>query len=262
MVIGIGLIAKEVLSTNPFRCNYLAINAIKTPGDEAFHPSVSIGMSAAGEIFSALDRKMQWGFKDRALAKKNLSDRMKEKFLPGIIFDVVANIMPHACMVMDTGSFCTIGEHMWKASNPHSCLLSGQGRYMGTSLPMAIGASIYNPSIPTVACVGDGGIGMYLSEILLAVKLKLPILIILMTDGAFGSIRTRAIKCGLTQKPLIIENKSWTSIFESLNIISERSENLQRVIDFLNAWQLNGGPAFLEIPFNMDEYEAMTIDIR
>lgn len=262
LVIGIGLIAKEVLLTRPFKCNYLSINAIRTSGDDAFKPTVSAGISVAQEVINALAFKPQWGIESMVIAKRNLHARMTEKFLPGVVFDAIAKIFPQSCMVMDTGSFCTIGEHTWKASNPHSCLLSGQGRYMGTSLPMGIAASIHNPSIPTIACMGDGGVGMYLSEILLAVRLKLPLLVVLMTDGAFGSIRTRAIRDGLTQNPLIMGRKNWVAIFESLGLISERSENLQGVIDFLGKWKPKDGPAFLEIPFDINDYESMIKDIR
>ena len=262
LVIGIGLNAKEVLSAKPFNCNYLAINAVQTAGDHAFNPVVSIGISVAKEICSALESKNEWGAKSIKMAREHLHQRATEKCLPGVIFDAIANTLDNPCVVMDTGYFCTIGEHIWKASTPSSCLLSAQGRYMGTSLPMAIAASIHNPLIPTIACVGDGGIGMYLSEVLLAVRLNLPILIVLMTDGAFGSIRTRAIKEGLTQKPLLMSQKSWVSIFGSLGLSSERSESLNQVIDFLNKWKVIGGPAFLEIPFDMNDYELMTKDIR
>lgn len=262
LVIGIGLNAKEVLSAKPFGCNYLAINAVKNAVDDAFNPTVSIGISGAEEVFSALEGKAEWGAKNIKKARENLHTHATEKFLPGVIFDAIAHTLDHPCVVMDTGYFCTIGEHIWKAPTPSSCLLSAQGRYMGTSLPMAIAASIHNPLIPTIACVGDGGIGMYLSEVLLAVKLNLPVLIILMTDGAFGSIRTRAIKEGLTQKPLLMSQKSWVSIFESLGVSSERTESLNQAINFLNKWKLIGGPAFLEIPFDMNDYESMTKDIR
>jgi len=262
LVVGIGLNAKEVLSVKPFGCSYLAINAVKTPGDDAFSPTVSIGISGAREVCAALERKEEWGAKNIKIAGENLHARATEKFLPGVIFDAIADTLDYPCVVMDTGYFCTIGEHVWKASTPSSCLLSAQGRYMGTSLPMAIAASIHNPLRPTIACVGDGGIGMYLSEVLLAVKLNLPVLIVLMTDSAFGSIRTRAIKEGLTQKPLLMSQKSWVSIFESLGYSSERSESLDKVIDFINKWKLIGGPAFLEIPFDMNDYESMTRDIR
>jgi acetolactate synthase-1/2/3 large subunit len=262
LVIGIGLNAKEVLSVKPFGCSYLAINAVQAAGDDAFSPNVSIGISAAKEICSALEVKEEWGAKNISIVRENLHSRATEKFLPGVIFDAIADTLDNPCMVMDTGYFCTIGEHIWKASAPSSCLLSAQGRYMGTSLPMAIAASIHNPLRPTIACVGDGGIGMYLSEVLLAVKLNLPVLIVLMTDGAFGSIRTRAIKERLTQKPLLMSQKSWVSIFESFGLSSERSESLDKVIDFINKWKLIGGPAFLEIPFDMNDYESMTRDIR
>lgn len=262
LIIGIGLNVKEVLSAKPFSCNYLSINAVQTAGDDSFNPVLSIGLSGIQEIFRALETKQEWGAKNIKLARENLHARTTEKFLPGVIFDAIANIFNNPCIVMDTGYFCTIGEHIWKVSTPSSCLLSAQGRYMGTSLPMAIAASIHNPHVPTIACVGDGGIGMYLSDILLAVKLNLPILIILMTDGAFGSIRTRAIKEGLTQKPLLMSQKSWVAIFESLGLSSERCENLNQVIDFLNKWKLINTPAFLEIPFDKNDYEKMTKDIR
>jgi len=262
LVIGIGLNAKEVLSVKPFNCNYLAINAVPTPGDNAFSPAVSISISGAKEVCRALESKKEWGAESIKIARERLHQRATEKFLPGVIFDAIADTLDYPCVVMDTGHFCTIGEHIWKASNPSSCLLSAQGRYMGTSLPMAIAASIHNPLIPTIACVGDGGIGMYISEMLLAVRLNLPVLVILMTDGAFGSIRTRAVKEGLTQKPLLMPQKNWVSIFESLGLSSERSESLNQVIDFLNKWKLVGGPAFLEIPFDMNDYELMTKDIR
>jgi acetolactate synthase-1/2/3 large subunit len=262
LVIGIGLNAKEVLSAKPFGCNYLAINAVQNAGDDAFNPTFSIGISGAEEVCCALEGKEEWGAKSIKRTGENLHTRATEKFLPGVIFDAIARTLDHPCVVMDTGNFCTIGEHIWRASAPSSCLLSAQGRYMGTSLPMAIAASIHNPHIPTIACVGDGGIGMYLSEVLLAAKLNLPVLIILMTDGAFGSIRTRAIKEGLTQNPLLMTQKSWVSIFESLGLASERAESLDQVINFLNKWKLVDGPAFLEIPFDMNDYESMTKDIR
>jgi acetolactate synthase-1/2/3 large subunit len=82
--------------------------------------------------------------------------------------------------------------------------------------------------VPTVLVTGDGGVAMYLAEAKLAAQHKLPLLIVLMTDNAFGSIRTRAIKDGLTQKPLVMDGKSWVGIFDSLGIPGTRAENPRR----------------------------------
>jgi acetolactate synthase-1/2/3 large subunit len=127
---------------------------------------------------------------------------------------------------------------------------------------MAIGAALHDSGLPTVLVTGDGGVAMYLAEAKLAAQHKLPLLIVLMTDNAFGSIRTRAIKDGLTQKPLIMDGKSWVATFDSLGIPGTRVENLGALEQALAAWTPRNGPAFLEIPFEPDAYEAMVAGIR
>jgi thiamine pyrophosphate-dependent acetolactate synthase large subunit-like protein len=84
----------------------------------------------------------------------------------------------------------------------------------------------------------------------------------LMTDNAFGSIRTRAIKDHLTQRPLTMDGRSWVPVFDSLGIVSERVSSLAAVEQALSHWNPAGGPMFLEVPFQPDPYEAMVKDIR
>jgi acetolactate synthase-1/2/3 large subunit len=167
----------------------------------------------------------------------------------------------NARMVMDTGYFCTIGEHAWRASRPDGCLLSGQARYMGTGLPMAIGAALTDRS-PTVAVLGDGGIGMYLSEIKLAERNQLPLLVVLMTDNSFSSIRARSLRDGLTQKPLIMDGRSWVGAFEALGVPGTRAGCARSVQNALADWKPATGPAFLEIPFEPEPYAQMVAGIR
>jgi acetolactate synthase-1/2/3 large subunit len=127
---------------------------------------------------------------------------------------------------------------------------------------MALGAALHDSNMPTVLVTGDGGVAMYLAEAKLAVQHKLPLLIVLMTDNAFASVRTRAMKEGLTQKPLIMDGKSWVPVLESLGIPGTRAENINAVQDALAAWMRSTGPIFLEIPFEPNAYEAMVAGIR
>ncbi len=204
-----------------------------------------------------------WGLTELESILNRLQAQMEEGFLPGAVFAAIDHQFRRRLrMVMDTGYFCTIGEHAWRAASADLCLLSGQGRYMGTGLPMALGAALHDSSVPTVLVTGDGGVAMYLAEAKLAVQQKLPLLIVLMTDNAFGSVRTRAIKEGLTQKPLTMDGKSWIPVFNSLGIASTRAENINAVRDALAGWRPGNGPAFLEIPFEPDAYEAMVAGIR
>ncbi len=262
LVIGIGLTASESLKTAPFRAPYLAIEAVETPGTDAFAPEARLGL---GDAVAAFDHiaACNWGLDELRDILFRLQARMEEGFLPGACFAAIDNAFARRVrMVMDTGYFCTIGEHAWRAASADLCLLSGQGRYMGTALPMALGAALHDPSLPTVMVAGDGGIAMYLAEAKLAVQQKLPLLIVLMTDNMFGSVRTRAIKDGLTQKPLTMDGKSWVPVFDALGIPGTRAETIGQVNEALSDWMPSGGPAFLEIPFEPDAYEAMVGGIR
>lgn len=262
LIIGIGLTARESLKCAPFRAPFLAIEAVETPGTGAFAPAARIGL---GDASTAVDHiaDSAWGLDTLRDILDRLQARMQEGFLPGAVFAIIDHqFQRRVRMVMDTGYFCTIGEHAWRAASADLCLLSGQGRYMGTGLPMALGAALHDPSVPTVMVAGDGGIAMYLAEAKLAVQHKLPLLIILMTDNAFGSVRTRAIKDGLTQKPLIMDGKSWVPVFEALGIPGTRAENAGAVAEALSDWMPSSGPAFIEIPFEPDAYEAMIDSIR
>jgi len=210
LVIGLGVTAREVLATKPFACPAISVEAVETPGIEGFAFTDRVGIDKANTVFNVLGEKA-WGDDLVGESIARLRDNLLEGFLPGRVFEVVETYFARRVRaVFDVGYFCTVGEHMWRASRPDWALLSGQGRYMGTSVPMAIGASLYDPSVPTIAFVGDGGIGMYLAELKLAVKHRLPLLVVLMTDNAFGSIRSRAITNGLSQTPLIMDGRSWT----------------------------------------------------
>lgn len=263
LVVGIGLTAKEVLAAKAFGCAYLAIDAAESPGCDVFSPAVRIGMEAAPAVCEVLASKPAWGIDELRRILTGLHARMAERFLPGAVFGAMARRFERRVrLVMDTGYFCTIGEHAWRASHPSLCLLSGQGRYMGTGIPMALGAALYDRGHPTVAVLGDGGIGMYLAEVKLAVRHKLPLLIVLMTDNAFGSIRTRAINDRLTQKPLTMDGQGWVPTFESFGVPSMRAVSLDAVERALANWNPAGGPAYIEIAFDPDPYEAMVKDIR
>jgi acetolactate synthase-1/2/3 large subunit len=262
LVIGIGLTAREVLKAAPFKAPYLAIEATDTPGTDAFSPAARLGLSEAS---AALDHiaGQSWGAEELKGILERLHGRMQEGFLPGAVFAAIDHHFQRRLrMIMDTGYFCTIGEHAWRAASADLCLLSGQGRYMGTGLPMALGAALHDSSVPTALVTGDGGIAMYLAEAKLAVRHRLPLLIVLMTDSAFGSIRTRAIKDGLTQKPLTMDGRSWVPVFDALGIPGTRAESMAQVQEAFSDWMPSSGPAFIEIPFEPDAYEAMIGGIR
>ncbi len=258
----IGLTAKEVLSVNPFKSYSINFELNNTPGVEGFRFNKRIHLSNFINIVEKLNN-YSWGTTELKQIKNDLYDRLTKNFLPGQVYDFINKKYQNDCrIVIDTGNFCTIGEHMLKCSNNKNILLSAQSRFMGTSIPMGIAASIYNPSFKTIIFVGDGGIGMFLAEVDLAVKYNLPIILIFMTDHSFASIRSRSIQKNLTQSPLKIGARPWVNIFESFGFSTFKVKNLSELDNSLKIIDNISKPAFIEIEFNQDQYLVMTDDIR
>ena len=139
--------------------------------------------------------------------------------------------------------------------------MAGQGRTMGTSIPMAIAAALYD-RLATVAVVGDGGIGMHVAELKLAVAERLPLLVLLISDGGFGSVRSRALADGLTQAPLLIAEPSWLAVLEGLGLPGTRAESETALADALADWDPASGPAYIEFPCDPEAYQAMVEGLR
>ena len=199
-----------------------------------------------------------------AAAQERIERAMhSNQFLPAHVFARVQAHFRHAVRgVFDTGYFCTIAEHAWRAPTASHCLMSGQGRYMGTGIPMGLGAAICDPTLPTAVFVGDGGIGPFVAEAKIAVERRLPVLFCLLTDGRFASLRTRALRDHMTERPLTIAQPSWRSVFEGFGMQAISAADESAVADALTAWAPSQGPAYLEVSFDPDPYEAMVQGIR
>lgn len=66
---------------------------------------------------------------------------------------------------------------------------------MGFALPGAIAAQLTRQNQKVVAMCGDGGFLMNVQEIETAVRLKLPIIIIVWCDRDYGMISLKQIDC-------------------------------------------------------------------
>ena len=184
-------------------------------------------------------------------------------FLPAHCFDAVTDRFgTDMRLVLDTGHFCTIGEHLGVVAAPDRYLSSAMGRSMGAALPLAVGGAIHDAGLPTVLAIGDGGIGRFFAELRIAVARKLPLLVLLMRDGAFGSIRSAAHAKGLTEAPLVMGAASWRGAGDGIGMWTAEAGDEQALGDALAGWMPADGPGLIEIGFPADLYRDMTAGLR
>jgi thiamine pyrophosphate-dependent acetolactate synthase large subunit-like protein len=68
---------------------------------------------------------------------------------------------------------------------------------MGHALPAAIAAKLERPDRPVVALTGDGGLAMVLQELETATRLRLPVLVVVLSDKSLHLIQLHQERRGV-----------------------------------------------------------------
>lgn len=264
LVIGLGLRNTEVLAPKDFPVPLIILDEIDAGlhrGYDADVTVISAQADAAADLLERISSK-SWGSEEiQKLKDKMRAELLSVNWLPSLCFEQLNGHPGNHALVVDTGSFCTIGEHIWHAGPERPFLASSNGRYMGTSIPSAIGLSVSNRALPVVCAVGDGGMRMYPAEIKLAVAEQLPICFILMTDGLYGSVACAATPKGMSRNAVTINQPSWLHAVEAMGCDVRQARGLKDFENGLNSWDQKS-PLFIEAVFDAEPYAAMTTDLR
>lgn len=264
LIIGIGLRHNEVLAVKPFHCPSINLDPADPQVFSGFGFDFAHGAFDFLEtVIDALAEK-SWGLEVIEACLGRLDKTLfSGGFMPARVFRTVEEFHRGQCrLVLDTGNFCTVGEHVWRVRRPGNYLASGQGRYMGAGLPLAIGAAVFDGTLPTAVFAGDGGIGMFLADLKLAATHRLPLLTVLLSDSHMASLRGRALSDGLTQKPVIIEHPSWRRAVEGLGVPAVEVGDEDSLVSALEGWDPSEGPMFVETFFDPRAYLEMVKGVR
>jgi acetolactate synthase-1/2/3 large subunit len=261
MVIGIGLRNTEVIAANPLPAGSLLIDQVDGGLSGGFDARTVLAKDEA--VLGALREllKHQWGAGEIARSLESLREELSTGWLPGDCFDAFNALGWDHGLVLDTGSFCTVGEHTWLASQQRPFWGSSNGRFMGSAIPTAIGASLARPGLPVFCVVGDGGVRPYGSEIGVAVELGLPICFVLMSDGRYGSVAGAPNSGLFSERAVVVNRPSWRRTAESLGCPALAVETASEFATAVESWD-RSGPLFIEAAFDRDAYAAMTGRVR
>ncbi len=264
LIIGLGLRTSEILDVRSLPAPLMLLDEL---------PGKANGLGARSEHLLKEDAfcealhllaDKEWGAAELGAARVQLTERLQmNRWLPAGALRLTQQILPDSARyVLDTGNFCTVGEHVLVGHAPGQVMGSACGRSMGISLPAGIGTALATRGTPTVIIVGDGGVRMYPETITLAVRERLPVLVMLMSDGYYSSVRQVAVKKGFAERALGMPRCSWPEIFGGFGCPSERIESPSALSEALKSWMKSSGPLLLDLVFDADAYVSMTEGIR
>jgi acetolactate synthase-1/2/3 large subunit len=263
LIIGIGLRNTEILSPNPFSSPTILLDEIAGLA-EGITSKVSLTDGRPSTVEESLDelKGKSWGLEKISLLKRGLREALLDgSWLPAPCFEVLNNLDYEYSFTLDTGSFCTIGEHLWDASSLRPFLAASNGRYMGTAIPLALGMAICQEHKPTFCVTGDGGMGMYSSEIKVAIQQELPICFILMSDGLYGSVACAPTSPARSRAAVTVPEPSWWQAIERMKCESHQVESRDAFECVVRSWSRDA-PLFIEAVFDPIPYSEMTRRLR
>ncbi|MFS3136205.1 acetolactate synthase large subunit [Gluconacetobacter sacchari] len=106
-----------------------------------------------------------------------------------IVSDIRAALDDDDIVLADTGAIKMWMARLYPAQKPLTCLISNGLSTMAFSLPGAIAARLACPGRKVLAAMGDGSFLMNSQEIETAVREKIPLVVLVWVDNAYGLIK-------------------------------------------------------------------------
>jgi acetolactate synthase I/II/III large subunit len=139
------------------------------------------------ELFKTIKREIVWRLERY---KNDFSYPIKPEKL---VLDVRDALDESDIVISDVGVHKLWIAKTYNTYTPNTCIVPNGFCSMGFSLPAAIAAQLVDPSHKIVVMCGDGGFLMNVQEIETAVRLRLPIIVIVWCDYDYGMISLKQI---------------------------------------------------------------------
>ena len=193
----------ELQEFNPVRINpngtTKIIHVHRFPAEVDAHYDVAVGLTA--DISHSLDALAAavWrkapaagGERIRELLAEELARGQQDDRYPlapaRIVADTRAALGREDIVLVDTGALKMWMARLYPTYAPNTCLISNGLSTMAWTVPGAIGAKIARPDAKVLVATGDGSFLMNSQEIETALRLRLPIVILIWVDDAYGLI--------------------------------------------------------------------------
>lgn len=121
----------------------------------------------------------------------NLAKSSSLPIKPERIVSDLNSVLPDDCyIVADAGTPCPYFSAFFKIKKSGKYFLTNRAHgALGYALPAAIGVQIGRPNNRVVSVMGDGSFGLSVGELETAVRLKLPIIFIVLSNSVYGWIK-------------------------------------------------------------------------
>lgn len=195
---------------------------------EAFLPALAgcLGPAAPGpDAGWAAAEVAAW----RARLAGGATGRLPEVAFPGLapptaqaLFGALRRALPRdAIVVTDSGQHQELARRWLEIRSPRGLVVPSDFQSMGFGLPAAIGAALAAPARRVVAVIGDGGFAMTAMELLTAVRLALPLVVVVLVDGFYNRIRLQQLASSGHAHAVDLQNPDFAAFAAAVGVDHE-----------------------------------------
>jgi thiamine pyrophosphate-dependent acetolactate synthase large subunit-like protein len=149
-------------------------------------------------------------------------------------------------VVTDVGQFCQYPVESMAFDRPDSLLWMMDFGAVGSGLGAAIGAAIGRPDRTTVLFIGDGGFFMTMGELDLAIRDRVPLVIVCLNDRAYGSELYHMQEMGVPLESAFFETPELDAIARAMGADAQRITALEQLDSLGPSFSSLEGPLFLD----------------
>lgn len=194
------------------------------------------------------------------LAKRTLPESTPNRLFPQTVLQRLRNQLPdEAAMVVDVGSHKIFGSLEWPTYAPNRFMVSNGLSSMGYALPCAIGASLALEGTPVVCLTGDAGMAMVMGELGVLAELQLPVIVVVLNDGAIDLIRSHQQRSGKPVYATEFTSPNFSQIATAYNLDANRIDSEMALDAAIVAALQTMRPTVIEVMLDSKSYPTTPV---
>ncbi|HEX9871759.1 MAG TPA: thiamine pyrophosphate-binding protein, partial [Candidatus Tectomicrobia bacterium] len=191
--------------------------------------------------------------RQQRLESVGASDRLPLK--PQRVYRALREVLPRDTIVtIDAGAAASHAYNQLDFYEPRTFITPGDLGSVGAGFPSALGAKLARPDRPVVCLCGDGGFLMTSQDLETAVRERIPVVTVVMTNNCWGSEKAyqkyffneRYVGSDFSNPPF----DEYARLFGALGLRVEKAEELRAALEQALAATV---PSVVEIPVDPDE---------
>ena len=159
---------------------------------------------------------------------------------------------PNRVVLTGIGHYTGYASIYVSVDDPRDLILPWQLGSVGLGLPAAIGAAVGRPDQTVVVFEGDGGVMMSLPELETAARCGVPLLVVVLDDGAYGAELHMLRRHDLPTELSLFDNPDFPHVARALGLVAHDAptvDDLERLLPGLFPLR---APTLVRVAINQD----------